>query len=321
MAKKKRRQSITNKIMTQVVEVQNEKTPHDLSRKNYIRNTKRFVKFCREKYDCKDFESCKEHIQDYCNYLQEQGHTASTVHTYIASVASTFDISMAEIDKPIRHIGDYTRGRKNILNRTNQDLSDIEFERIVEFQKIVGVRRNELACLTGDCLVYDESNKPCILIKKGKGNKEQYQRLTRPEDLEIIKPYFEGKAPNELIFTDKEINNDLNFHKLRALSAQEYYDIILNCIMTDENFKNELIDEIERRWKRCNINKETGKPKHFDRTKLEGWYYTRGTVREAAKKNGRPLRYNRLAVMAVSLFKTSHFRTNTTVQHYLILSV
>ena len=35
--------------MSRVIAVQNEKTPHDLSRKNYIRNTKRFIKFCREK--------------------------------------------------------------------------------------------------------------------------------------------------------------------------------------------------------------------------------------------------------------------------------
>ena len=102
MAKKKRqRQSVTYKIMNRVIEVQNEKTHHDLSRKNYIRNTKRFIKFCREKYDCKDFESCREHIQDYSDYLQTQGYTPSTIHSYIAAACSTFDVPMQEISKPI----------------------------------------------------------------------------------------------------------------------------------------------------------------------------------------------------------------------------
>ncbi len=322
MAKKKRkRESVTHKIMNKVIQIQNEKTPHDLSRKNYIQNTKRFIKFCREKYDCKDFESCREHIQDYCNYLQEQGYTASTIHTYIASVCSTFDEPMISVNKPIRHIGEYTRGRKNIVNHTNQDLNDPEYARIVDFQKIVGIRRAELAELTGDCLVKDESGFPCILVKNGKGRKVQQQRLNKPEDIEIIKSYFEGKAPDEPIFTEKELNNDLNFHKLRALSAQEYYDIQLHRIMTEPGYKEQLIKEIEKRWKQCNLNKETGKPKPFDKTKLQGWYVTRGTVRKAALANGRPIKYNRLAVMAVSLFKTSHYRTNTTVQHYLILSV
>ena len=41
MAKRKRRESVTHKIMNRVIEVQNEKTPHDLLRKNYIRNTNR----------------------------------------------------------------------------------------------------------------------------------------------------------------------------------------------------------------------------------------------------------------------------------------
>lgn len=303
--------------MNQVIAVQNEKTPHDLSRKNYIRNTKRFIKFCREKYDCRDFESCYEHIQDYSDYLQDQGYTASTIHTYIATVCSTFDVPMADINKPIRHIGEFSRGRNNIINHTNQDLNDPEYRRIVEFQRIVGIRRAELAKITGDCLVYDESGYPCILVKKGKGNKEQYQRLNKAEDYEIIKPYFEGKAPDENIFTDREINNDLNFHKLRALSAQECYDIQLERLMKEPEYKEHLIKEIEVRWNRCNIDKRTGKPKPFNREKLEGWYITRGTVRKNAIKNRRPIKYNRLIVQYISIFKTSHYRTNVTVCNYL----
>ena len=320
MAKKKRqRQSITHKIMNRVIEVQNEKTPHDLSRKGYIRNTKKFIKFCREKYDCRDFESCREHIQSYSDYLQKQGYSASTIHTYLAAVCSTFDVPMKEIEKPIRHIGQFSRGRKDILNRTNQDFNNPEYSRIVEFQKIVGIRRAELAKLTGDCLVYDESGYPCVLIKKGKGNKEQYQRLNRPEDVDIIKKYFDGKAPYEYIFTDKEINNDLNFHKLRALSAQEYYGIQLERIMNEPGYAEQVIKEIEARWNRCNIDKRTGKPKPFNKSKLEGWYVTRGTVRQNAIKNNRPIKYNRLAVYMVSLYKTSHFRSNVTVENYLTI--
>jgi urocanate hydratase len=38
-----------------------------------------------------------------------------------------------------------------------------------------------------------------------------------------------------------------------------------------------------------------------------------------AIREGRPLRYNRLAVMACSIFKLSHWRTNVTVQNYLAI--
>ena len=320
MAKRKRRESVTHKIMNRVIEIQNEKTPHDLSRKNYIRNTKRYIKFCREKYNCRDFESCREHIQDYSDYLQEQSTLSpATIHTYLASVCSTFDVPLAEINKPIRHIGQFSRGRGNTMNHTNQDLNDPEYARIVRFQKIVGVRRAELAKITGDCLVYDESGYPSVLIKRGKGNKEQYQRLNSPKDIDIIKPYFEGKAPDEPIFTERELNNDLNFHKLRALSAQECYDIHLERLMNEPGYKEKLIAEIEARWNRCNLDKTTGKPKPFNRERLEGWYVTRGSVRQMAIKNNRPIKYNRLIVAYVSHFKTSHFRTNVTVEHYLAI--
>lgn len=320
MAKRKKRVSITRKIMNVVIDIQNEKTPHDLTRKNYIRNTKRFVVFCREKYNCRDYDSCREHVQDYSDYLQEQDcYSPATIHTYIAAVCSSFDIPMNEIRKPIRHIGEFTRGRGSVVNHTNQDLNDPEYQRTVVFQRIVGIRRSELKNLTGDCFVYDDFGNPCILVKKGKGNKKQYQRLNKPEDIDIIKPYFEGKAPDEKIFTDKELNNDLNFHKLRALSAQEYYDIQLDRIQNEPGYADKLAKEIEQYWKQNNKDKRTGKPKPFDRTKLEGWYVTRGSVRSNAKKNNRPIKYNKLAVFAVSLLKLSHFRTNVSVENYLAI--
>lgn len=320
MAKRKKRVSITRQIMNEVIKIQNEKTPHDLTRKTYIRNSKRFVVFCREKYNCRDYDSCREHIQDYSDYLQEQDcYSAATIHTYIAAVCSSFDIPMSEIKKPIRHIGEFTRGRGSVVNRTNQDINDPEYKRIVEFQRIVGIRRNELKNLTGDCFVYDDFGNPCILVKKGKGNKKQYQRLNKPEDIDIIKPYFEGKASDEKIFADKELNNDLNLHKLRALSAQEYYDILLGKIINEPGFADNLMIELEAYWNKYNIDKRTGKPKPFDRTKLEGWYVTRGSVRVSALKNNRPIKYNKLAVFAVSFWKLSHFRSNVTVENYLVI--
>lgn len=318
MAKRKRRESVTHKIMNRVIEIQNEKTPHDLSRKNYIRNTKRYIKFCREKYDCRDFESCREHIQDYSDYLQEQGYSPSTIHTYIASVCSTFNIPMEEIQKPIRHIGEFTRGRKNIVNHTNQDLNDSEYASVVEFQKRVGIRRAELANLTSDCLVKDESDEWAVLIKNGKGRKIQLQRLNSPEDLEFIRPYFENKVSGELIFTDKEINNDLNFHKLRALSAQEFYNISLNRLITEPDFERQMLDEIQRRWDKYNLNKETGKPKPFIPDKFKGWYVTRGSVRKVAQEKNKPIKYNRLCALYTSLMKLSHFRLNVCIENYLV---
>ena len=158
MAKKNRRVSITRQIMNEVLRIQNEKTVHNLSRKHYIRNTKKFIVFCRENYNCKDFESCREHIQDYSDYLQSQGYSPSTIHSYIAAVCSTFSVPMEEIKKPIRKTSEFVRGRdKGEKIRTNQDLADPEWSYIVEFQKRVGLRRAELKELRKEDGLIDES--------------------------------------------------------------------------------------------------------------------------------------------------------------------
>lgn len=53
--KRQRKPSITQTINKQVIE-NLQKVRYDKTRKLYLINTKRFIKFCREKYDCKTFD-------------------------------------------------------------------------------------------------------------------------------------------------------------------------------------------------------------------------------------------------------------------------
>ncbi len=86
----KRRESLTHKIMKEAL-VEFKKIPHDLTRKQYIRNYKRFVQFCRTK-GAKTFDECKNYIQDYCDYLcnHEKNYTASTIHSYVNSAVRPY---------------------------------------------------------------------------------------------------------------------------------------------------------------------------------------------------------------------------------------
>lgn len=320
MAKKNRRISITQQIMNEVIRIQNEKTVHNLSRKHYIRNTKKFVVFCREHYDCRNFDSCREHIQDYSDYLQTQGYTPSTIHSYIAAACSTFDVPMQDIRKPIRKTSEFIRGRcQGESIRTSQDLNDPEWDYIVSFQKKVGLRRAELYELRKEDFLMDESGHFTIFVRNGKGHKKQHQRLNSEEDVEFIKRYFDAVGTGEKVFEDKYFRNDLNFHKLRADSAKEYYAIQLDRILNEPGYAEKLESEIKKRWELFNINPKTGKPKKFPQSQIQGWYVLRGDNRAKAIREGRPLRYNRLAVMACSIFKLSHWRTNVTVQNYLAI--
>lgn len=320
MAKKKKRVSITNQMMQEVIRIQKEKTPHDLSRKHYIRNTKKFIVFCRERFDCKNLESCREHIQAYSDYLQELGYTPSTIHSYIAAVCSTFNVPMETIKKPIRKTAEFIRGRKaGETIRASQDMNNPEMQYIIEFQKRVGVRRAELANIRKEDFTIDESGFPVIYIRKGKGNKPTHQRLNTPEDAVFIKRYFDAFDPGEKIFDEKYLKNELNFHKLRANCAKEYYNIQLDKILNEPGYAEQLEAEIRARWNNFNINPKTGKPKRFPEDQIQGWYVLRGDNRKKALREGKPIRYNRLAIMATSIFKLSHWRTNVTVQNYIMI--
>ncbi len=262
------------------------------------------------------FEDCREHTQDYSNFLQEENYTASTIHTYLAAVCVVFEINLATISKPTRHVADYVRGRhiKNIDSKN--DLESPEWYHVVEFQKRVGIRRDELKRLKGSDFGTDESGYLCVIVRRGKGGKCQYQRILE-KDIEFVKSYFEGVAEDDYVFDRKNFDNDLNFHALRAEAAKEYYREQLKRIKEDPRYAEQLEKEIRTRWEKMNLTK-SGKPKKFKEIELRGIYALRGKNRELAIKKGLPIHYDKLALLATSIFKLSHWRNDVTIASYML---
>ena len=187
---------------------------------------------------------------------------------------------------------------------------------IIEFQKRVGIRRDELKRLCGNDFTYDESGHPCVLVQKGKGGKRQLQRISE-KDLEFIKSYFDSVFPNERVFDEKYFQNDLNFHRLRAECAKEYYYEQLKMLKENPSYRAQLEQEIKLRWNTTN-KKKNGKTKPFRYEEMFGVYTLRGKNRILAKEKGLPLSYDKTALLATSLFKLSHFRNDVTVASYLL---
>ena len=313
--KRERKQTITQQIMQQVY-LKLETHEHDLTRKQYARQTKQFVKFCREQFNCRTFEECALHIQEYSDYLQMQEYSASTIHTYLASVCGVFDIKLNEIVKPVRHTADYKRGRGGILMDAQNDLENPRWTYIVEFQRKVGLRRDELMKLTGRDLVRDESGYLCVRVRSGKGGKTQLQRILE-EDEPFIRAYFENIAPTERIFDAKYFKNDLNFHALRAESARKYYYYLINKMKENPSYRKKLEEEIKLRWVTMNLNRN-GKSKPFLPEECLGAYTLRGKNRVLASKKGLPIHYDKTALLATSIFKLSHWRNDVTVASYML---
>ena len=312
---RKKRQSITQQIMQEARETQKSRA-HDLTRKQYLQQAKRYVKFCRDSFNSKTFDDCRIHIQDYSNYLQNLGYCASTIHTYLAAACAVWNVKIESIDKPIRYVSEYIKGRKEKTDSYKVDINDPKWLYIVDFQRLVGLRRDELLHLKGKNFGYDESWHPCVIVERGKGGKMQYQRINR-EDENFIKAYFDNFDINERIFDMKYFKNDLNFHKLRADCAKKYYFDELEKINKDEYYAEKLEKEIRARWQKTNKRKN-GTVKPFDEKEIRGYYVLKGKNRVLAKEKGMPLRYNKLALLATSVFKLSHWRNDVTVASYML---
>lgn len=287
--------------------------------KQYRNHAIKFANWCKEQYGCRMLEECSTHVQDYADFLVAQGRSPSTIHTYLAGICRICGVPLADVQKPIRVVAENTRSRgmKAVDSRT--DSSREASPRLYDFAQVVGIRRAEYLHLTPDDLVFDDFGHPCILIRKGKGGKRQLQRIL-PEELPAIKAVFDAPADEQHLFSRDELKNKIDLHHLRALRAQKMYRYYLDRIETETGYRAQLISEIRHIWEQDDeARKSNGyRAKRWSDMKVTGNYILRGNNRKLAKKHGLPLQYDRLALLAVSIFHLSHWRHDVTVANYLL---
>lgn len=91
--------------------------------------------------------------------------------------------------------------------------------------------------------------------------------------------------------------------------TQNTYYAVLQDMENDPAKRAEYIQKIKDEFKRCKrkLKEDLNKP-----------YCLRGYNKKAAESINKPVVYDRVAAMYVSLFILHHFRTNTTILHYLV---
>lgn len=228
----------------------------ELSRKNkdtpmlaktefqYKKHALKYVAWAKSIYRCKTLDDCKEHIQDYSNYLTASGKTPSTTHTYLVGICRVLDVPLEDINKPIRIVAKNTRSRGAKAVDERKDADREASPRLYDFASIVGIRRNEYLHLRPDDLVVDDFGNPCILVRKGKGGKQQLQRIL-PEELPAIQEVFQHPADEQHLFSKAELSNKIDLHHLRALRAQRMYKYYLEHIQSEKGYREQLISEIK----------------------------------------------------------------------------
>ena len=303
----------------------------ELSRKNkdtpmlaktefqYKKHALKYVAWAKSIYRCKTLDDCKEHIQDYSNYLTASGKTPSTTHTYLVGICRVLDVPLEDINKPIRIVAKNTRSRGAKAVDERKDADREASPRLYDFASIVGIRRNEYLHLRPDDLVVDDFGNPCILVRKGKGGKQQLQRIL-PEELPAIQEVFQHPADEQHLFSKAELSNKIDLHHLRALRAQRMYKYYLEHIQSEKGYREQLISEIKHTWEGDDETRmENGyRPKRWKDCKVNGNYVLRGHNRELALKTGLPVSYDRLALLAVSIYHLAHWRHDVTAANYLL---
>lgn len=286
------------------------------SAKQYKRHAIKFAAWCRETYGCRHMADCAPHVQDYVAHLRQQGKSPGTIHTYLAGVCRVFEVCMDDYDLPRRVVAQNTRSRGSKPSGLRKDTTREAAPRLYDFALMVGVRRAEYAALRARDIGEDEVGM-YVLIHKGKGGKTQRQRIL-PCDEDAVRAYFDDSG--NYVFSKEEMRNKIDLHALRAVQAQRAYLYFLHRIETEQGYRETLLAQLRLLWEKDeHMRRDNGKgPKHWSRKLYEGTYWLRGENRALAKRLGRPVGYDRLALLAVSVFCLSHWRHDVTVANYLL---
>lgn len=276
--------------------------------RTYMDATVHFGQWCKQQYHCRHFDDCREYIQPYADWLAQQGKSASTIHSYLAGVCRVYEVPLADVRKPKRISAENTRSRGTKAVDKRTDATRDASPRYYDFASVVGCRRAEYARLRNNDLVTDESGYLCVRIRRGKGGKYQEQRVL-PGDEMFIRSYFDGS--DTLVFTRAELSNKIDLHHLRAVQAQRAYRYYADRLRAEPTYRTQLEREIKARWQKYNRHR-------WRQHEFEGVYKLRGANKQLARRLGKPTEYDRLAIMATSVFHLSHWRCDVTISNYLL---
>lgn len=290
--------------------------------KAYKKDCKLFAVYCRE-HGAKKIEDVKNNpvlfLQQYEKQLERCGYTPATIHRRLAAPCKGLGICMAEIKKPRRMSGQIIRSRGNKNLQGEREEEKKRYARVVKLQRSIGLRRSELARLTGKDLCKDESGYWAVHVVRGKGGKEQWQRIL-PENVEQVRQVFADLESGQKVFSSKEMNNKIDLHRMRRECAQKAYEYYLHRIRAEPEYAKQAKIELIKRYICCNKNvtKEKAIQWLFQNIRQGQPYLVRGDNREKALAQNKPVQYDRLALLMVSVFHLSHWRLDVTITNYII---
>lgn len=301
---------------------------NDTTVKTYKREIGYFIKFAEERgvTDIKQLPSKQDRldlINAYSRSMSERKLSDDTIHDYLVPVWRGLGIgapkkgcAMEGIEKPKRRGISIKKGRMpDLVNERGQDeKNDPKYQRIVKFAEVVGMRKSEYGKLRAISIGRDVCGHPCIEVK-GKGGKVQRQVIDE-KDMERVKQTVGNLQGRQKIFESYEVKNHIDMHSIRREHARDMYEKACQRIRAGEGEK--IRNELRKYWDA--YHPPLGNRKEYEKnlTEYHGLYRVRGENVARAIAEGRPLVYDRLAVMYVSVCMLAHWRPDVTVEHYML---
>lgn len=330
MARSKREDSLSFQLRHACDGIANDNT-----RKAYQRGAQHFAEYLRGDGLRHASQIAKGDVQQllqgFCDALNasEKPYSDSTIDNYVKgalyAINNTKGTSITASDvSGHRRLSRPSKGRKAELNRQGKiEAVEARYGRLVDVAGAIGLRRSEYKRLTGRDYRPDESGYMCIFVR-GKGGKMQAQRIL-PQHQSLVAQEMGALKPNEHLFTPKELNNKIDLHALRRRVAKQAYAHYAFRIANEPGYADKLRGQLIARYDAMHPLDPNQKKAAADRnayirdlTDYRGTYVVRGSNAAALRDRGRDTSFDRLAVMAVSVFHLSHWRADVTVKHYLI---
>lgn len=248
-------------------------------------------------------EESREYIQPYIDYCVEQKLSPYKINKRLSAICKATHYDIQDYNHPERSVARITRG---VDTAVHDEYNEKHYAEIINANRILGLRRNELKKLK--VKDFEISDKSIIVHTIGKGGKENVQIITDKAEIETAKSWLVDKNPDDRVFSADNFNNDVNFHKQRELRAKDVYERVVadmnNNPESREYYKTFIKNFFERDGKKL-------------REDLEKPYVVRGENRKRLEQQGRALEYDRVAVLYVSLTVLNHYRSDTSVNHYI----
>ena len=282
----------------------------DGTMKQYTRDVDRFCDFVLEQTGTErmSVQESKEYIQPWLNSMADKGLASGTIKTYMHAVLKAVHERASGYDRPKVSYADRRKGGD--YKAINDEKNRRNHADILDLNRVVGVRRNELPKIKLDDIKMTDRGIEVYTV--GKGGKHNTNVIRDSVKQEVLLHYVErAKAEGrKTLVTAAQMKNDADLHSERAHCAKDYYKYIMDEIRANPQKREEYKAHINT------ILRETGRQPKTNR-QFEHDYFCRGDNKLDLLEQGKPIRYDRVATMMVSIEVLNHYREDTTINFYL----